>query len=112
MVKKLPLECEINTYEESAISWNRPIKNHMDKKDFERLEKYDFAVKYRQGVDMIAADALSRSVEPHFEVGKEDEKTKILKMHVKLNHRKTIHENLNSIGVNVSKEHLNRILLG
>jgi hypothetical protein len=80
---------------------------------FERFEKFDFEIKYRPGLEMNEADALSRSVKNRTKEEEEERKrSKILEIHKKLNHRKTITENLNDEGIIATKEYINKVITG
>lgn len=79
---------------------------------FERLERFDFIIKHKPGIEMQRTDALSRastSVNMIKEEVKNLEK-EILNYHQKKNHRKNISEDLKKIGINTSKYLLNKIL--
>jgi hypothetical protein len=80
---------------------------------FERIEKYQFKIRYKKGEEILAADALSRAPPPSNM--KENEKIddieyKILKEHENLSHRKTIKNNLKQKEIEISNKKLKAIL--
>jgi hypothetical protein len=82
---------------------------------FERLERFNFIVKYKRGIEMVVSDALSRSVNI-VEKGEDEQKMdrikKIMIIHENLGHRKRIVENLKDNNIFISANELNKILYG
>ncbi|KAF9760719.1 Retrovirus-related Pol polyprotein from transposon 17.6 [Nosema granulosis] len=83
---------------------------------FHRFEKFNFDIKYRKGVDIVTADALSRSLEdkvflmkPNVIIDQEIKKEIILH-HMRLNHRKKIKNDLLKVGINVTQKKVDDVL--
>lgn len=78
---------------------------------FERLEKFNFKVKYKEGNKMIVPDALSRAV-PDYEEGEviNSINDRIMKIHKKVGHRKGIQNELQREKININNGNLKDIL--
>ena len=79
----------------------------------ERLNRFDFVVEYRPGCEIVQADALSRSTQLSFNKGDgkiSENEEKIIKLHIELNHRKTIKEILKIAGIEIRTNKLKEIL--
>jgi hypothetical protein len=72
------------------------------KRWFERLERFDFEIKYRSGKDLIGPDALSRAQKVENENIEVEEE--VLKFHCENNHRKTIKELPENKGILLSSK--------
>jgi hypothetical protein len=77
---------------------------------FERIQNFDFDIEYREGSKMVCADALSRSCVEETENKRKAIKEKVMKIHVKFNHRKTIMKELLKENVNISENLLKKYL--
>jgi hypothetical protein len=77
---------------------------------FDRLERFQFKVKYKPGQQMILADALSRSANEEVKMGEDfglSIETKVLREHERLNLRRAIKKDLKKLGILVNKEYEN-----
>ena len=78
-----------------------------------RLNQFNFKVKYIKGCELVQADALSRST--RLEIPEREEELsiseqKILKIHEQYNHRKTIREKISELGIEITSKRLKEIL--
>ena len=67
------------------------------------LERFNFNVKYKKGVNMLESDILSR-------IEDDNNEEKILKIHEEMSHRKNIRNNLKNQGINMTETGLRNIL--
>lgn len=82
---------------------------------FERLEKFNFSVKYTEGKNMVVPDALSRASqgeqkEESIDTVLQSIQEKILQVHKNMGHRKSIEKDLKTNNINISKKKLRNIL--
>jgi hypothetical protein len=107
------------------LKFKRVFGNKRIGRWFERIEQFQFDVKYRKGEDMLASDVLSRHQEKTVEDSedkntinsnsiqikgmKDDQIVKIIKIHEKLDHRKCIQNELRAAGIKIKKNDLERI---
>jgi hypothetical protein len=80
---------------------------------FERLEHFNFTVKYREGDNMVQSDALSRSVGiDHISDLDIDTIKEVMQMHVNKNHRKNIYQDVIKKGIKLSENKVREIIKG
>jgi hypothetical protein len=76
---------------------------------FDKLARYDFVVKYMKGEELVEADALSRA--PSVEIcSVVDIERRIMEVHKKSNHRKTIKEELEKEDIDANLETVKKVL--
>jgi hypothetical protein len=75
---------------------------------FDRIEKFQFKIFYKEGGSLISADVLSRA----FKVSDNQESinSEVLKIHEKFNHRKSIQDKLEEKGFIISYVKIKEIL--
>jgi hypothetical protein len=74
---------------------------------FERLERFHFEPIYKEGKEIIIADALSRYHEKETDTTKE---TEVMRIHVEHHHRKAILEECKKAGIDITSSELTKIL--
>ncbi|KAG0418701.1 Transposon Ty3-I Gag-Pol polyprotein [Dictyocoela roeselum] len=79
---------------------------------FQRLKRFDFEIKYRDGANLVTADALSRSFFLNNKIMSKTDNNAIAIMdyHVKTNHRKSIQKDLKKINIRDTCANISKIL--
>ncbi|KAG0435658.1 Retrovirus-related Pol polyprotein from transposon 17.6 [Dictyocoela muelleri] len=99
------------------VKKNREFGTPRIQRWLERIQNFQFAIRYSPGKEMIRADTLSRYIDSkrngviNFMIDN-DKINKILKMHTELGHRKNIFHEVSKQGIIISKNKLRKIING